>query len=82
MIWIQLILIASTIPIAILVNAFRVALTALLTYRWGLDAATGTIHELQGFMTFSIALLLLIAEAKLIDVAVRAFRRRAVPREA
>jgi exosortase len=60
------ILVASTIPIAILVNAFRVALTGFLTHRYGSDAAEGAIHQVEGFFTFGLAFALLLFEAWLL----------------
>jgi len=60
------ILVASTIPIAILVNAFRVALTGILTHHYGRDAAEGAIHQVEGFFTFGLALVLLLFEAWLL----------------
>ena len=63
----QILLVASTIPIAIFVNAFRVALTAYLAYSYGFDAAGGFIHEFQGLITFSLAFFMLLGEASLID---------------
>jgi exosortase len=60
------VLVASTIPIAILVNAFRVALTGFLTHRFGNDAAEGAIHQLEGFFTFGLAFALLLFEAWLL----------------
>ncbi|MCA9511253.1 MAG: exosortase/archaeosortase family protein [Myxococcota bacterium] len=61
------ILVASTIPIAILVNAFRVALTGVLAHAYGEQAATGVVHELQGVATYVIALAILFAEAALLS---------------
>lgn len=69
--WIQLVLVASTIPIAIAVNAFRVALTGFLAHHFGEGAASGVIHDFQGIITFALALSLLLAEGRLIDVVVR-----------
>jgi exosortase len=57
------VLIASTIPIAILVNAFRVALTGYLTHRYGTAAAEGAIHQMEGFFTFGLAFALLLIQA-------------------
>lgn len=62
----RLVLIASTIPIAIFVNAVRVALTGILTHHYGEDMASGVIHEFQGMITFSVAFVLLLLEASLI----------------
>lgn len=65
----RLIIVASTIPIAIVVNAFRVALTGVLAYYFGQEAAGGVVHETQGLFTFGIAFLLLLLEAWLLSLA-------------
>jgi exosortase len=57
------IIVLSAIPIAILVNSFRVALTGVLTTRFGEGVAGGVVHETQGLFTFGLAFLLLLAEA-------------------
>jgi exosortase len=62
------VLIASTIPIAIFVNAFRVALTGYLTHHYGMIAAEGAIHQLEGFFTFGLAFALLLAQAWLMKI--------------
>lgn len=68
-IWIRLLLVASTIPIAILVNAFRVALTGYLTHHFGNEAAGGLIHDFQGIFTFGLAFFILLGEGRLIDLS-------------
>ena len=73
----QIFLVASTIPIAIFVNAFRVALTAYLAHSYGFEAAGGFIHEFQGLITFSLAFFMLLGEASLIDRISRRFRTQA-----
>jgi exosortase len=60
-------LVVSTLPIAILVNAFRVGLTGVLTHRFGEQAAGGVVHATEGLFTFGIAFLLLLAEARLLS---------------
>ncbi len=66
--WLQRVLIvASAIPIAIVVNSGRVAATGILTYHFGQKAAEGVIHETQGMFTFAAAFLLLLAEAWLLS---------------
>jgi exosortase len=62
----RIVLIASTLPIAVLVNAFRVVLTAALTYRFGEGMAEGVIHQTEGFFTFGLAFALLLLEARLL----------------
>jgi exosortase len=62
----RLILVASTIPIAILVNAVRVTLTGILTHNFGENAARGVIHDFQGVITFALAFVVLLLEARAI----------------
>lgn len=63
----RILILLSTIPIAIVVNAFRVALTGILTHHLGQDAASGWIHQTEGLFTFGIAFLLLMGEAWLLQ---------------
>jgi exosortase len=72
-IWSKLLLVASTIPIAIFVNAFRVALTGYLTHHFGQEAAGGAIHDFQGIFTFGLAFFILLGEGRLIDLGQRQF---------
>jgi len=74
--WIQLLLVGSTIPIAIMVNAFRVALTGYLSHHFGQDFATGAIHDFQGIFTFGLAFFALLALGRLIEVVMRAIEDR------
>lgn len=62
----RIIIVASAIPIAIVVNALRVTITGILTYHFGEKAAEGAIHEFQGLITFGAAFLLLLGEAWLL----------------
>ena len=72
-VWIRLLLVASTIPIAIFVNAFRVALTGYLTHHFGQEAAGGVIHDFQGIFTFGLAFFILLGEGRLIDLVLARF---------
>jgi exosortase len=70
--WLErIVLIASTLPIAVLVNAIRVALTSVLTLQWGSAMAEGAIHQTEGFFTFGMAFALLMAEATLLSMLLR-----------
>jgi exosortase len=64
----RVIIVLSAVPIAILVNAFRVALTGVLTHHMGKEAASGWIHQTEGLFTFGIAFLLLLLEAWLLSL--------------
>lgn len=73
--WLQILLVASTIPIAIAVNSFRVALTGYLTHYFGESVATGAIHDFQGIFTFGMAFLILLGEGRLIEALLARFGR-------
>jgi exosortase len=64
----RIVIVLSAIPIAILVNAFRVALTGFLTAKIGERAAEGWIHQTEGFFTFGLAFALLLLEAWLLKM--------------
>ena len=70
----RVLIVVSAVPIAILVNAFRVALTGYLAHRFGSAAAEGVIHQTEGFFTFGLAFALLLVEAWLLSVARARFR--------
>ena len=72
----RVVIVLSTIPIAILVNAFRVGLTGILTHKFGEAAAEGVIHQTEGFFTFGLAFALLLVEAWLLQLAWGLVRRR------
>jgi len=64
----RILIVASAIPIAIFVNAFRVALTGYLAHRMGAVAAEGLIHQTEGFFTFGLACGLLLVESWLLSL--------------
>jgi len=76
--WIERgVIVISALPIAIFVNAFRVALTGYLTHNFGEKAAEGVIHTTEGFFTFGLAFALLLLEAWLLQVFwPKSWRRR------
>jgi len=62
--WMRLLVVASAVPFAALINLLRIVLTSLLAYYVGPDALHYVIHELTGIITFFIALALFIALAE------------------
>lgn len=54
----RVVIVFSAIPIAIVVNAFRVTLTGILTHHFGQAATDGVLHTTEGLFTFAIAFLL------------------------
>ena len=52
----------STIPITVLMNSLRIAVTAALVERYGLAAAEGTVHDAEGWVVFAFCLAFLCLE--------------------
>jgi hypothetical protein len=69
------VLVASTIPIAVIVNAFRVALTAGLTYYWGPKMAEGAIHQTEDSSRSATAFALLMAGGDADLVGFKTYKR-------
>ena len=58
--WLRLVLVASTIPIAVATNTLRVTGTGLLARHIGASAAEGFFHEFTGLVMFILALVMLV----------------------
>jgi len=64
--WRRAALIASVVPLAMLGNILRVALTAVLVSRFGVDYAEGNLHETFGAATFALGTASLLGVARLL----------------
>ena len=64
--WIRFLIAATTIPVAIVTNALRVAGTGVAAHYYGPEAAEGFFHEFSGLIVFAAAFALLFAIARLI----------------
>jgi len=60
--WKRTIIVASTIPLSIITNSFRVAITAFLYPSMGRDAAEGFFHDFSGWVIFMLSFGVLVAE--------------------
>ena len=60
--WKRLILVFSTIPVAIVTNGLRIALTGILYQYWGAAVAEGFFHGFSGWLIFVFTLGVLLAE--------------------
>ena len=57
--WKKIVLILSTVPIAIVANVCRVAGTGILAHHWSPEIATGFFHTFSGWLIFVVAFVLL-----------------------
>ena len=52
----------SAIPITIVLNSLRIAITGIAADRWGVEMAEGFIHQFEGWAIFMVCLACLMAE--------------------
>jgi exosortase D (VPLPA-CTERM-specific) len=60
--WKRLVLVLSTIPLTIVTNSLRIALTGIIYTHWGAAAAEGFFHGFSGWLIFMVSLAVLLAE--------------------
>jgi len=65
--WKRLVLFVSAIPLAILTNSMRIAVTAILYKYFGAEVAQEFFHEFSGLAIFLICIPVLIIEMKLLE---------------
>jgi exosortase D (VPLPA-CTERM-specific) len=70
--WRTILLMAATIPLAVLTNAGRVMATGVGTYLYGKPATEGSIHEASGFVVYVVATALLMLANQLLKKVFRA----------
>jgi exosortase D (VPLPA-CTERM-specific) len=61
--WKRVVLFASSVPIAILLNSFRIGVIGITVEYWGPKMAEGVLHDFEGWVVFmlSTAVLMLVA---------------------
>lgn len=60
--WKRAVLIISTIPIAILLNSFRIGMIGFLVKYFGGEQARGFLHDFEGFAVFMVCVAILFLE--------------------
>lgn len=60
--WKRAILFLSAVPLTIILNALRIALVGVTVDQWGSQMAEGVLHDFEGWVIFSVCVLLLFAE--------------------
>lgn len=69
--WAKIVLFASTIPLTIAINSFRIAVTGILVESYGPKMAEGFIHHFEGWVIFMSCVLLLFFEGWLLSRLMR-----------
>jgi exosortase D (VPLPA-CTERM-specific) len=64
--WQRVWLFLSAIPIAILLNGIRIAAIGVAVEHWGVGAAEGFIHDIEGWAVFMVCVGALLVEAKIL----------------
>lgn len=67
--WKRLLLFFTSVPIAIVMNSFRIAVTGVLVNSQGTEAAEGFLHYFEGWVIFTLCLMILFAEMWLLAKA-------------
>jgi len=60
--WQRIFLFASTIPITILMNSFRIGVIGITVDRWGIQMAQGFLHDFEGWVVFIGCVITLFSE--------------------
>jgi exosortase D (VPLPA-CTERM-specific) len=60
--WKKALLVLSSVPIAIVLNAGRIAMIAILIDRFNIDTSSGSAHAFEGFAIFALCILVLFLE--------------------
>ena len=61
-VWQRALMFLSSIPIGIVMNSFRIAVTGVLVNRYGIEAAEGFMHFFEGWVIFTACLAILFLE--------------------
>ncbi len=65
--WKRAVLLFSSIPLAIVTNSMRIAMTAILYKHFGADVAEGFFHGFSGLLIFAICIPVLLIEMKILE---------------
>ena len=66
-IWKRAVLLFSSVPLAIVTNSFRIAMTAILYKYFGAEVAEGFFHKFSGMLIFAICIPVLLIEMKILE---------------
>ena len=61
--WKRVLLFASSVPIAILMNSFRIGVIGITVEHWGQKMAEGVLHDFEGWVVFMLSMIVLLLVA-------------------
>jgi exosortase D (VPLPA-CTERM-specific) len=61
-IWKRMFIIASALPLTVIINSLRIGLIGFTVEHWGSSMADGLLHDFEGWVMFMVCLALLFAE--------------------
>ncbi len=64
--WMRMVVVASTVPITIVMNSFRIGVIGVLVNNYGTAQAEGFLHDFEGWVIFMACLAILVIEIKLL----------------
>lgn len=65
--WKKLVLVLSSVPLTILTNSLRIALTGILSEKFGSKVVEGFFHDFEGWLIFMITLGILLGEMWILE---------------
>lgn len=64
--WIRSLLVASTVPVTVFMNSFRIGVIGVLVDRYGTSQAEGFLHDFEGWVIFMSCFAILLVETRLL----------------
>ncbi len=65
--WKKVIIFLSTIPITIVLNSFRIAVSGVIVEYFGIESAQGFLHDFEGWIVFLLCMLVLLSEVIMLE---------------
>ncbi|MGI9301482.1 MAG: VPLPA-CTERM-specific exosortase XrtD [Gammaproteobacteria bacterium] len=65
--WQRLAVLASTVPVTVLMNSFRIGVIGVLVEHRGASMAEGFLHDFEGWVVFMVCVLILMVEMWLLN---------------
>jgi exosortase D (VPLPA-CTERM-specific) len=66
--WKRVFVFLSSIPVAVIMNSFRIGTIGVMVDRWGIGMAEGFLHEFQGWMVFMVSAALMLGELAVLNL--------------